>query len=91
MKRTLATALGATLVVSLAASASVFAQSVNNGPKTREEVKAEIVAAYRDGTLPALNKTSYPNQSLVGHTQAERLAIQEGRANDAQRVARVSE
>ncbi|MFP3740200.1 DUF4148 domain-containing protein, partial [Burkholderia sp. SIMBA_019] len=62
MKRTLATALGATLVVSLAASASVFAQSVNNGPKTREEVNAEIVAAYRDGTLPALNKTSYPNQ-----------------------------
>ncbi|SDC15349.1 DUF4148 domain-containing protein [Paraburkholderia lycopersici] len=91
MKRTLATAVGATLVLSLAASASAFAQSDSSAPKTRAEVKAEIVAAYRDGTLPALNKTSYPEQSLIGRTQAQRLALQEGRANNAAHVAQAGE
>jgi len=90
MKRTLATAIGATLVLSLAASASAFAQD-NSAPKTRAEVKAEIVAAYRDGTLPTLNKTSYPEQSLVGRTQAQRIALQEGRANGPARVAQAGE
>ncbi|TDG03751.1 DUF4148 domain-containing protein [Paraburkholderia guartelaensis] len=90
MKRTLATAIGATLVLSLAASASVFAQE-NSAPKTRAEVKAEIAAAYRDGTLPSLNKTSYPEQSLIGRTQAQRIALQESRANNAQRVAQAGE
>jgi hypothetical protein len=121
MKRTLATALGATLVFSLAASASAFAggigragtygpqsdaqpgqteqvaqaaptvQADNSAPKTRAQVKAEIVEAYRDGTLPSLNKTSYPEQSLVGRTQAQRIALQESRANDTTRVARAGE
>jgi len=91
MKRTLATAIGATLVLSLAASASAFAQTASAAPKTRAEVKAEIVAAYRDGTLPSLNKTSYPEQSLIGRTQAQRIALQEGRANDAARVAQAGE
>lgn len=91
MKRTLASAIGATLVFSLAASASAFAQSSDaNAPKTRAEVKAELVAAYRDGTLPSLNKTSYPEQSLIGRTQAERIARQEQRA-DATRVARAGD
>ncbi|WP_233884289.1 DUF4148 domain-containing protein [Paraburkholderia flagellata] len=90
MKRTLATAIGATLVLSLAASASAFAQD-NSAPKTRAEVKAEIAAAYRDGTLPSLNKTSYPEQSLIGRTQAQRIALQESRANNAQRVAQAGE
>lgn len=90
MKRTLATAIGATLVLSLAASASAFAQA-NSATKTRAEVKAEIVAAYRDGTLPSLNKTSYPEQSLIGRTQAQRIALQESRANNAQRVAQAGE
>ncbi|MEX3964981.1 DUF4148 domain-containing protein [Paraburkholderia sp. EG286B] len=90
MKRTLATAIGATLVLSLAAGASVFAQD-NSAPKTRAEVKAEIAAAYRDGTLPSLNKTSYPEQSLIGRTQAQRIALQESRANNAQRVAQTGE
>ena len=90
MKRTLATAIGATLVLSLAASASAFAQD-NSAPKTRAEVKAEIAAAYRDGTLPSLNKTSYPEQSLIGRTQAQRIALQENRANNAQRVAQAGE
>ena len=90
MKRTLATAIGATLVLSLAASASAFAQD-NSAPKTRAEVKAEIVAAYRDGTLPSLNKTSYPEQSLIGRTQAQRIALQESHANAAARVAQAGE
>lgn len=46
--------------------------------KTRAEVKAELVAAYRDGSLPALNRTSYPDKGLIGQTQAARLALQEG-------------
>jgi hypothetical protein len=39
-------------------------------------VRAEEVDAYRDGTLPSLNKTSYPEQGLIGRTQAERLDAQ---------------
>lgn len=120
MKRTLATALGATLVITLAASASAFAGGIgragtygpqsdqptvaqtapqaeqatqvdNSTPKTRAQVKAEIVEAYRNGTLPALNKTTYPEQSLIGRTQAQRIALQESRANDATRLARAGE
>ncbi|MFD1554439.1 DUF4148 domain-containing protein [Paraburkholderia silviterrae] len=119
MKRTLATALGATLVISLAASASAFAGGIgragtygpqfdaqaapqaqqtaqapvvdNSAPKTRAQVKAEIVEAYRNGTLPSLNKTSYPDQSLIGRTQAQRIALQESRGNDATRLARAGE
>ncbi|WP_321955818.1 DUF4148 domain-containing protein [Paraburkholderia bannensis] len=67
-------------------------QSVDNSaPKTRAQVKAEIVEAYRNGTLPALNKTSYPDQSLIGRTQAQRIALQESRANDTTRIARAGE
>jgi hypothetical protein len=100
MKRTLATAF----VVALVASAPAFAggiglsgaygpqraQSDNSAPLTRAEVRAQIVDAYRDGTLPSLNKTSYPAQSLEGRTQAERVALQEGR-DDATRLARAGE
>lgn len=117
MKRTLATALGATFVITLAASASAFAggigragaygpqsdsptvaqaapqaaQADNSAPKTRAQVKAEIVEAYRNGTLPSLNKTTYPAQSLIGRTQAQRIALQESRANDATRLARAGD
>ena len=59
-----------------------------NGAKTRAEVKAELVAAYRDGSLPALNRTSYPNKGLIGQTQAERIALQEGTGGDVTRVAK---
>jgi hypothetical protein len=46
------------------------------------------VTAYRDGSLPSLNKTSYPNLSLEGQTQAARLAAQ-GQGDDSiTRVAR---
>jgi len=50
-------------------------------------VQAELVAAYRDGSLPALNRTSYPNKGLIGQTQAARIALQEGTSGDVTRVA----
>ncbi|WP_434115070.1 DUF4148 domain-containing protein [Paraburkholderia caffeinilytica] len=91
------------LALSLLASAPVFAQSngggighagtyetqpaPTTGGKTRAEVKAELVAAYRDGSLPALNRTSYPNKGLIGQTQAARIALQEGTSGDVTRVA----
>jgi hypothetical protein len=49
-------------------------------------VRAEVADAYRDGTLPSLNKTSYPEQGLIGRTQAERLDVQQG--DGSVRVAR---
>ncbi|HYS65541.1 MAG TPA: DUF4148 domain-containing protein [Paraburkholderia sp.] len=95
--------LFAGLALSLLASAPVFAQSSGGGighagsyqtqpapttsGKTRAEVKAELVAAYRDGSLPALNRTTYPNKGLIGQTQAARIALQEGTSGDVTRVA----
>lgn len=55
--------------------------------KTRAEVEAELVAAFRDGSLPSLNRTTYPNKGLVGQTQAARIALQEGASGDVTRVA----
>nr|WKF62059.1 hypothetical protein HUO10_006591 [Paraburkholderia busanensis] len=55
--------------------------------KTRAEVQAELVAAYRDGSLPSLNRTTYPNKGLIGQTQAARIALQEGHNGDVTRVA----
>ncbi|ALL69021.1 Protein of unknown function (DUF4148) [Paraburkholderia caribensis MBA4] len=51
-----------------------------SAPKSRAEVRAELNDAYRDGTLPSLNKTSYPEQGLIGRTQAERLEVQSDRS-----------
>lgn len=84
MKRTLTAAL----FVSLFASTAAFAGGIgHNGTyqepiaststKTRAEVRAEIAAARRDGTLPSLNKQSYPDLSLAGQVQAERFAQSE--------------
>jgi hypothetical protein len=86
------------LAISLLASAPVFAQSSSGGighagtyqsqpaptttGKSRAEVQAELVAAYRDGSLPSLNRTSYPNKGLIGQTQAARIALQEGTSGD---------
>ncbi|HZZ13048.1 MAG TPA: DUF4148 domain-containing protein [Paraburkholderia sp.] len=90
------------LAISLLASASAFAEggggigragSYETAPaptasvKTRAEVKAEVVAAYRDGSLPSLNRTTYPNKGLIGQTQAARIALQEGNSGDVTRVA----
>ncbi|TKC92403.1 DUF4148 domain-containing protein [Trinickia terrae] len=88
------------LALSLLASTSVFAQGngighsgtyndyswVGTSTKTRVEVKNEVVEAQRDGSLPSMNKQSYPNLSLQGQTQAERIALQEN--HDALRLAR---
>lgn len=90
------------LALSLLASAPVFAQSsggigragtyqtqptASTSTKTRAEVQAELVAAYRDGSLPSLNRTTYPNKGLIGQTQAARIALQEGTNGDVTRVA----
>jgi hypothetical protein len=90
------------LFASLLASTSAFAgggighngsyndQSwIGAGTKTRAEVRAELAAAWRDGTLYSLNKTTYPNQSLEGQTQAARLALREGNSGVA--IARAGE
>ena len=96
MKRTLVAAL----FVSLFASTAAFADGgighngsyqdaswTGKSTKTREEVRAELVAAQRDGTLPAMNKQSYPELSLAGSTQAERIAMSEN-ANTRVALAR---
>ncbi|MCC8396073.1 DUF4148 domain-containing protein [Paraburkholderia sp. MMS20-SJTR3] len=91
------------LALSLLVSAPVFAEGGGGigragtydtqpaptaSTKTRAEVKAELVAAYRDGSLPSLNRNSYPNKGLVGETQAARLALQEGTNGEVTRVAK---
>jgi hypothetical protein len=63
------------------------ATTTATGGKTRAEVQAELVAAYRDGSLPSLNRTTYPNKGLIGQTQAARIALQEGANGDVTRVA----
>jgi Domain of unknown function (DUF4148) len=98
MKRNLLAGLALSLIV----SAPAFAQggggigragtyetqpTPTTTAKSREEVKAELVAAYRDGSLPSLNRTTYPNKGLIGQTQAARIALQEGTNGDVTRVA----
>ena len=88
MKRTLAAAL----FVSLFASTAAFADGgighngsyqdqswTGTSTKTREEVRAELVAAQREGTLPSMNKQSYPDLSLAGQVQAARFAMSDER------------
>jgi hypothetical protein len=91
-------ALFAGLVLSVAAASPAFAGGIGHSgsyndyswagtsTQSRADVRADLNAAYRDGTLPALNKTTYPSQGLVGSTQAERLAVQENHRE--QRLAR---
>jgi len=98
MKRNLLAGLALSLLV----SAPVFAQgsggigragtydtqpAATASTKTRAEVKAELVAAYRDGSLPSLNRNSYPDKGLIGQTQAARIALQEGTNGNVTRVA----
>lgn len=91
MKRT---TLIAALLTSLVASTAAFAGGIGHAgsyndqswigtsTKTRAEVRAEVVAAQRDGTLPSMNKQSYPSLGLEGQTQAARIAAH----GDAARV-----
>jgi hypothetical protein len=48
--------------------------TVGQSGKTRAEVRAEITDSYNNGTLPALNRNSYPNRSLTGDVIASRHA-----------------
>lgn len=47
---------------------------------TRAQVRAELAAAYANGTLPALNRNTYPERSMAGNAIA---AQHEQRARDA--------
>lgn len=44
------------------------------GTKTRAEVRAELAASYSDGTLPALNRNTYPDKSMAGEAVAAQSA-----------------
>lgn len=84
--------LFAAVVLSLAVSAPAFAEggggighagtygygptSVGPSQVTRADVKAEIATAFHNGTLPSLNKPTYPNLSLQGQRQAARFAAE---------------
>jgi hypothetical protein len=54
--------------------------STNEAPKSRAQVRAELAAAYSNGSLPALNRNSYPSRSMWGDAVA---AQSEARARDA--------
>ena len=49
-------------------------------PKSRAQVRAELAAAYSNGSLPTLNRNSYPDRSMLGDAVA---AQHEQRARDA--------
>jgi hypothetical protein len=57
MKRAL---MGSVFVAVLVSSAPVLAQSADTVPRTRAEVKAELIAAQRSGELDAIRTESYP-------------------------------
>jgi hypothetical protein len=63
MKRVL---IGSLFVAVLVSSAPVFAQSTDTAqqsayaPRTRAEVKAELIAAQKSGELDAIHTESYP-------------------------------
>ncbi|BBU29786.1 hypothetical protein AWB80_02478 [Caballeronia pedi] len=44
--------------------------SASDTPKTRAQVRAELVAAYSNGSLPALNRNTYPERSMWGDAVA---------------------
>jgi high-affinity Fe2+/Pb2+ permease len=55
-------------------------ESAGGTPKTRAQVRAELVAAYSNGSLPALNRNTYPERSMWGDAIA---AQNEQRLHDA--------
>jgi len=44
--------------------------STSEAPKTRAQVRAELAAAYSNGSLPALNRNTYPARSMWGDAVA---------------------
>jgi hypothetical protein len=57
MKRAL---IGGLLFAVLASSAPAFAQSSSAAPRTRADVKAELIAARNSGELDLIHSESYP-------------------------------
>jgi hypothetical protein len=81
MNRTLQTAVAA-IALSLAGTAA-FAQA-NNGPVTREQVKAELAAAIANGQVNFFDDLAYMQPLRTGNPASAVLAhVREG----AQRVA----
>ena len=54
--------------------------SAGDTPKSRAQVRAQLVEAYSNGSLPALNRNTYPERSMWGDAVA---AQSEQRARDA--------
>ena len=73
MKRAL---IGSLLFAVLASSVPAFAQSsdtrVNATPRTRAEVKAELLAARKSGELDAIHSESYPQLAPYQTSSAAR-------------------
>ncbi|SAK62203.1 hypothetical protein AWB76_03201 [Caballeronia temeraria] len=44
--------------------------TASDTPKTRAQVRAELAAAYSNGSLPALNRNTYPERSMWGDAVA---------------------
>ncbi|BAN25599.1 DUF4148 domain-containing protein [Caballeronia insecticola] len=55
-------------------------ESSSSTPKTRAQVRAELAAAFSNGSLPALNRNTYPERSMWGDAIA---AQSEQRTRDA--------
>jgi hypothetical protein len=87
MKRAL---IGGLLFAVLASSASAFAQSSNAAPRTRAEVKAELIAARNSGELEAIHSESYPQLLPYQTTHAARVTSSDGTAVTQANSARIS-
>ena len=84
MKRAL---IGSLFVAVLVSSAPVFAQNTDAAqqnayaPRTRAEVKAELIAAQKSGELDTIRTESYPQLLPYQTARFERVAV--GTAADA--------
>jgi len=81
MKLHILTALSASAcALSLFAAAPTFAQSTDNRPLTRAEVKAELAALRSVGYDPMANDLYYPNniQAAEARLNARRAMAQPG-------------
>jgi hypothetical protein len=77
MKRAL---IGGLLVAVLASSVSAFAQSSNDVPRTRADVKAELIAARNSGELDLIRSESYPQLLPYQNSRAARATSNDGTA-----------
>jgi Domain of unknown function (DUF4148) len=71
--------IGSLFVAVLVSSAPVFAQSTDTAqqnayaPRTRAEVKAELIAAQKSGELDTVHTESYPQLLPYQTTRVERV------------------